>query len=620
MGLKEIKDFMATGGGKELLSLGLGVYGGKTANDGMDKDIGYQGGISNLDFLREQVPDAMNMQGTDGNTRRAGGAGQRYFSDFYYSPYENSKSEEPVRQALFDQAKGLRQDNYNRARSSDGSKLQAPELTQTGPTGIASIRRSPLDYSRSTTGDIDYTPKDADKIQFFSDGNVYVPGYGYVNLGNTSDLLNFSNTTGFSLGDLPTGREEADPGKGEGEDPGEDPGEGEDPGSDTTDKPDRDGDGIPDTEDMFPDDPLNIDPSDEPDENLPPGDTGIGSFGTRYDGEDFTKGQYDVINKDTGNGGGDLDSDGAIDRNEWLLWMVNKGISDGVKADGSTYEADYKRRIQEAINAGDYTPGTGNSPDRGLPEATKIAAFNAIGIDPETMRGLDGFIYGNIGAKAAGDRAWRENNPENPTGEGSPPGEGDPPSGGIQELRYDGQPYGGNPETADATLDLLKSKGVDDDKDGAISRDEWLSWMVGKGATEGFEEEYAAKLRGALAAGGISEETRAAARDKLTSYANGGIVSLGKGYAAGGNIVGRYLNGATDGMADRIPASIDGSQKAALSDGEFVLPADVVSHFGNGNSDAGANALYNMMAKVRKDRTGNANQGKQIDPSNYLLS
>ena len=580
------KDFIATGGGKELLSLGLGVYGGKTANDGMDKDIGYQGGISNLDFLREQVPDAMNMKGTDGTPRRAGGAGQRYFSDFYYSPYENAESEEPVRQALFDQAKELRQDNYDRARSPGGSKLEVPELTQTGPTGIASIRRSPLDYGRSTEGDIDYTIKDPEEIQFFSDGNVYVPGYGYVNLGNTSDLLNFSNITGFSLGDLTTA---ADSPPGEGEDP---PGEGEDP-------PPRD-------------------PSDEPDENLPPGDTGIGSFGTRYDGEDFTKGQYDAINRDTGKGSGDLDSDGTIDRNEWLLWMTNKGFYTGLKADGSTYEADWKRRIQEAINAGDYTPGTGNSPDRGLPEATKIAAFNAIGIDPETMRGLDGFIYGNLGAKAAGDRAWRKNNPEEPSGESAP--ENNPPSGGIQELRYDGQPYGGDPETVDNTLAFLKSQNVDSDEDGAISRDEWLSWMVGKGATPGFENEYKDKLRGAMAAGGISDETRDAAEAKLTSYAGGGIASLRNGYAAGGNIVGRYLSGATDGMADKIPASIDGSQRAALSDGEFVLPADVVSHFGNGNSDAGANALYNMMAKVRKDRTGNASQGNQINPSSYLPS
>ena len=121
---EKFKEFMGEGGGKELLSLGLGVYGGATANDGMDKDIGYQGGISNLDFLREQVPDAMNMKGTDGTPRRAGGAGQRYFSDFYYSPYENVGSEEPVRQALFDQAKELRQDNYDRARSPGGSKLQ----------------------------------------------------------------------------------------------------------------------------------------------------------------------------------------------------------------------------------------------------------------------------------------------------------------------------------------------------------------------------------------------------------------------------------------------------------------------------------------------------------------
>ena len=585
---EKFKEFMGEGGGKELLSLGLGVYGGATANDGMDKDIGYQGGISNLDFLREQVPDAMNMKGTDGTPRRAGGAGQRYFSDFYYSPYENVGSEEPVRQALFDQAKELRQDNYDRARSPGGSKLEVPELTQTGPTGIASIRRSPLDYSRSTEGDIDYTPKDPDEIQFFSDGNVYVPGYGYVNLGDTSDLLNFSNATGFSLGDLTTVGE-ADPGESEdppgegGNPPGEDPaGEGEDP-------PPRD-------------------PSDEPDENLPPGDTGIGSFGTRYDGEDFTKDQYDVINRDTGKGSGDLDSDGAIDSNEWLLWMTNKGFSTGVKADGSTYEADWKRRIQEAINA----------TDRDFPEATKIAAFNAIGIDPETMRGLDGFIYGNLGAKAAGDLVWRNNNPEEPSGESAP--ENNPPSGGIQELRYDGQPYGGDPETVDNTLAFLKSQNVDGDEDGAISRDEWLSWMVGKGATPGFENEYKDKLRGAMAAGGISDETRDAAEAKLTSYAGGGIASLNNGYAAGGNIVGRYLSGATDGMADKIPASIDGSQRAALSDGEFVLPADVVSHFGNGNSDAGANALYNMMAKVRKDRTGNASQGNQINPSSYLPS
>jgi hypothetical protein len=81
---------------------------------------------------------------------------------------------------------------------------------------------------------------------------------------------------------------------------------------------------------------------------------------------------------------------------------------------------------------------------------------------------------------------------------------------------------------------------------------------------------------------------------------------------------GRYLDGPTDGMADRIPSMIDGKQKAALSHGEFVIPADVVSHLGNGNSNAGAQKLYDMMARVRKARTGNAQQGKQINPDKFL--
>lgn len=80
----------------------------------------------------------------------------------------------------------------------------------------------------------------------------------------------------------------------------------------------------------------------------------------------------------------------------------------------------------------------------------------------------------------------------------------------------------------------------------------------------------------------------------------------------------RYLGGNTDGMADRIPANIDGSQPAALSDGEFVIPADVVSHLGNGNSNAGAQQLYGMMDKIRQARTGNTQQGRQINPNQFM--
>jgi hypothetical protein len=99
--------------------------------------------------------------------------------------------------------------------------------------------------------------------------------------------------------------------------------------------------------------------------------------------------------------------------------------------------------------------------------------------------------------------------------------------------------------------------------------------------------------------------------------AQGGIMqsSLG-GYAAGGNP--RLLKGPGDGMSDNIPATINRRQPARLADGEFVIPADVVSHLGNGSTEAGAKQLHAMMNKVRKARTGNPKQGKQIKPQKYM--
>jgi hypothetical protein len=93
-----------------------------------------------------------------------------------------------------------------------------------------------------------------------------------------------------------------------------------------------------------------------------------------------------------------------------------------------------------------------------------------------------------------------------------------------------------------------------------------------------------------------------------------------EGFAAGGMAQGQgyYLGGPTDGMADLVPATIDGAQPAALSDGEFVVPADVVSHLGNGNSDAGAKQLYSMMDRVRTERTGTTKQGPEINPTKMM--
>jgi len=96
-------------------------------------------------------------------------------------------------------------------------------------------------------------------------------------------------------------------------------------------------------------------------------------------------------------------------------------------------------------------------------------------------------------------------------------------------------------------------------------------------------------------------------------YAHGGIADLG-GYAAGGKL----LKGPGDGMSDSIVANIGGKQPARLADGEFVVPADVVSHLGNGSTDAGAKHLYKMMDNIRKARTGNPKQGKKINADKFL--
>jgi hypothetical protein len=128
------------------------------------------------------------------------------------------------------------------------------------------------------------------------------------------------------------------------------------------------------------------------------------------------------------------------------------------------------------------------------------------------------------------------------------------------------------------------------------------------------------------------------------TYAEGGIAGLNQGQldrnpnqimvggpssnmqsmAAGGSTLGSYsdggrlLKGPGDGMSDNIPARIGRKQPARLAEGEFVVPADVVSHLGNGSTDAGAKQLYAMMNKVRHARTGNPRQGKQINPRKYM--
>lgn len=128
-------------------------------------------------------------------------------------------------------------------------------------------------------------------------------------------------------------------------------------------------------------------------------------------------------------------------------------------------------------------------------------------------------------------------------------------------------------------------------------------------------QSYIAPVNVSGGMGGQGGGNKMAAGGGIAALAHGGSPGLGS-YSDGG----RLLRGPGDGMSDDIPAHIVGHkpQPAALADGEFVIPADVVSHLGNGSTDAGSKKLYQMMENVRKARTGNPNQGKRINPTKFL--
>jgi hypothetical protein len=88
--------------------------------------------------------------------------------------------------------------------------------------------------------------------------------------------------------------------------------------------------------------------------------------------------------------------------------------------------------------------------------------------------------------------------------------------------------------------------------------------------------------------------------------ANGGIMHGLGGYSDGG----RLLRGPGDGVSDSIPAQIGNRQPARLADGEFVIPARIVSELGNGSTEAGARQLYAMMERVQHGRKKSVGKGK----------
>lgn len=139
-----------------------------------------------------------------------------------------------------------------------------------------------------------------------------------------------------------------------------------------------------------------------------------------------------------------------------------------------------------------------------------------------------------------------------------------------------------------------------------LSGDSGLRLFAEGGMTSGGLSSLYSNPDGTIAQNTLNEGYGAARLDNLAK-------SYNPGFAHGG-----YLDGPGDGMSDSIPATIEGKQPARLADAEFVLPADIVSHIGNGSSKAGAKRLYAMMDRIRTARTGTKKQGKQIDPNKFL--
>lgn len=111
----------------------------------------------------------------------------------------------------------------------------------------------------------------------------------------------------------------------------------------------------------------------------------------------------------------------------------------------------------------------------------------------------------------------------------------------------------------------------------------------------------------------------------IQTYGPDSLRDLAKRMASGGQVNSNrqstqephYLNGPGDGMTDSIPAQA-GQQDVILSDGEYIIPADVVSGLGNGSSNAGARRLNQMVQELRQYRTGTTKQPKQIDPKQVM--
>jgi hypothetical protein len=108
----------------------------------------------------------------------------------------------------------------------------------------------------------------------------------------------------------------------------------------------------------------------------------------------------------------------------------------------------------------------------------------------------------------------------------------------------------------------------------------------------------------------LEDRQSSVSTEEPMAFAQGGVIPL-----AGG---GKIAVGPGGGLDDLIPTSINGRRAAALSDGEFVIPADVVSMMGDGSSNAGSRRLYDLVRQVRDNKTGTTRQAGPLPVGEIL--
>ena len=180
---------------------------------------------------------------------------------------------------------------------------------------------------------------------------------------------------------------------------------------------------------------------------------------------------------------------------------------------------------------------------------------------------------------------------------------------------YDDEPMGDNPGMAAGGIAGYANRGV-------VRTPQALK--IGQGIAKDSDVDTAKLNAFEAAKKRMAKINKAANMPKNYTAQMPKVRGLGELAAAAGGSIGGYsdggrmLKGPGDGMSDSIPATIGRKQPARLADGEFVVPADVVSHLGNGSTDAGAKKLYSMMDKVRTARTGKKKQAPAVKTDKYM--